>query len=45
VIGLETIRVNRIFDAGSGQPEYIPGTEVMPADSVILAIGQAADGF
>jgi len=45
VIGLETIRVRRVFDeARRFSPQFIDGTEqVMAADSVILAIGQAAD--
>ncbi len=45
VIGLETIQVRRVFDeARRFSPQFIDGTEqVLAADSVILAIGQAAD--
>lgn len=45
VVGLETIRVSRVFDEQRRfSPQVIEGTEqVFPADSVILAIGQAAD--
>jgi NADPH-dependent glutamate synthase beta subunit-like oxidoreductase len=45
VIGLETIRVRSVFDAdGRFNPTFHAGTEeVMPGDSVILAIGQASD--
>ena len=48
VAGLETIRVSRVFDEQRRfNPQFIEGTEqVLAADSVILAIGQAADlGF
>jgi ferredoxin len=48
VVGLETVRVSRVFDEQRRfSPQVIEGTEqVFPADSVILAIGQAADlGF
>ncbi len=45
VTGLETIQVRRVFDEQRRfSPQFIEGTEqVMAADSVILAIGQAAD--
>ncbi len=45
VRGLETIDVSSVFDAdGRFAPTFVPGTEtVIPADSVILAVGQAAD--
>jgi NADPH-dependent glutamate synthase beta subunit-like oxidoreductase len=45
VTGLETIDVQSVFDAeGRFNPTFLPGTEtVLPADSVILAVGQAAD--
>ncbi len=45
VVGLETIQVRRVFDEQRRfSPQFIEGTEqVMAADSVILAIGQAAD--
>jgi NADPH-dependent glutamate synthase beta subunit-like oxidoreductase/NAD-dependent dihydropyrimidine dehydrogenase PreA subunit len=45
VKGLETIAVRSIFDdTGRFNPSYIPGTEsVIEADTVIIAIGQAAD--
>jgi NADPH-dependent glutamate synthase beta subunit-like oxidoreductase/ferredoxin len=48
VTGLETIAVTSVFDAdGRFAPKFAEGTEdVIPADSVILAVGQAADvGF
>jgi formate dehydrogenase (NADP+) beta subunit len=48
VTGLETIDVTSVFDAqGRFAPTFAPGTEaVMPADTVILAVGQASDvGF
>jgi NADPH-dependent glutamate synthase beta subunit-like oxidoreductase len=48
VMGLETIDVTSVFDAqGRFSPTFAPGTEaVMPADTVILAVGQASDvGF
>ena len=43
--GLETIAVASVFDAeGRFSPSFEPGTEeVLPADTVILAVGQAAD--
>ncbi len=43
--GLETIAVTSVFDAnGRFSPTFAPGTEeVIPADTVILAVGQAAD--
>lgn len=45
VTGLETISVESVFDAeGRFAPTFRPGTEeVLPADTVILAVGQAAD--
>jgi len=45
VTGLETIAVESVFDAdGRFAPTFLPGTEeVLPADSVILAVGQATD--
>ena len=45
VTGLETIGVESVFDGqGRFAPTFRPGTEdVLPADSVILAVGQAAD--
>jgi formate dehydrogenase (NADP+) beta subunit len=45
VSGLETIAVESVFDAqGRFAPTFRPGTEdVLPADSVILAVGQVAD--
>jgi formate dehydrogenase (NADP+) beta subunit len=45
VIGLETIAVASVFDAeGRFAPTFTPGTEaVIPADTVILAVGQSAD--
>ena len=48
VSGLETIAVESVFDAdGRFAPVFVPGTEeVLEADTVILAVGQAADlGF
>jgi NADPH-dependent glutamate synthase beta subunit-like oxidoreductase len=45
VTGLETIGVASVFDeAGRFAPSFIDGTEdVLPADSIVLAVGQAAD--
>jgi NADPH-dependent glutamate synthase beta subunit-like oxidoreductase len=45
VTGLETIAVTSVFDAdGRFAPKFVPGTEaVIPADAVILAVGQGAD--
>lgn len=45
VTGLETIAVESVFDAqGRFAPTFLPETEgVLPADTVILAVGQAAD--
>ena len=48
VTGLETIAVTSVFDAdGRFAPTFAAGTEeVIPADTVILAVGQSADvGF
>jgi len=48
VTGLETIAVTSVFDdEGRFSPTFAPGTEeVIPADTVILAVGQGADvGF
>ena len=44
-IGLETLDVASVFDeAGRFNPKFMPGTErVLPADSIIMAIGQASD--
>jgi len=45
VTGIETIAVESVFDAqGRFAPTFLPGTEeVVPADSIVLAVGQAAD--
>ena len=45
VAGLETITVASVFDdTGRFNPSFIDGTEeVIPADSIILAVGQTAD--
>ena len=45
ITGLETINVASVFDAeGRFNPTFIPGTEaLLPADTIILAVGQAAD--
>jgi ferredoxin len=45
VTGLETIDVQAVFDEeGRFNPTFVADTEaVLPADSVILAVGQAAD--
>lgn len=45
VTGLETIDVRSVFDdEGRFNPTFLPGTEaVLPADTVILAVGQSAD--
>jgi formate dehydrogenase (NADP+) beta subunit len=45
VTGLETIAVTSVFDAqGRFSPTFEPDTEtVIPADTVILAVGQGAD--
>ena len=48
VTGLETIAVRSVFDAdGRFNPTFDDGTEdVLPADTIILAVGQATDvGF
>jgi NADPH-dependent glutamate synthase beta subunit-like oxidoreductase len=45
VRSLQTIDVESVFDAdGRFAPKFCPGTEaVLPADAVILAVGQVAD--
>jgi NADPH-dependent glutamate synthase beta subunit-like oxidoreductase/ferredoxin len=45
VTGLETIAVTSVFDAeGRFAPAFAAGTEeIIPADTVILAVGQGAD--
>ncbi len=45
VTGLETVAVASVFDAtGRFAPVYVDGTEeVLPADTIILAVGQGAD--
>ena len=45
VTGLETLDVASVFDeAGRFNPKFIQGTErILPADSIIVAIGQASD--
>ncbi len=45
VTGLETIAVESVFDAdGRFAPTFVAGSEsVLPADTVILAVGQAPD--
>jgi formate dehydrogenase (NADP+) beta subunit len=45
VTGLETIDVKSVFDdEGRFSPTFLTGTEsVLPADTVILAVGQTAD--
>jgi formate dehydrogenase beta subunit len=45
VTGVETIGVASVFDAdGRFAPSFLPGTEeIVDADTVILAVGQAAD--
>ncbi len=45
VVGLETIRCSSVFDKGHRfNPTFETGTEsVIPCDTVVLAIGQAAD--
>ena len=45
VTGLETVAVSSVFDAeGRFSPTFEPGTEeVIPADTIILAVGQGAD--
>ena len=45
VTGLETIAVESVFDAdGRFAPVFLPDTEALiPTDTVILAVGQAAD--
>ena len=45
VTGLETIAVDSVFDAsGRFAPTFLPDSaEIIPADTVILAVGQGAD--
>jgi NADPH-dependent glutamate synthase beta subunit-like oxidoreductase len=45
VTGLESVHCSSVFDEqGQFNPELVPGTEsVLPADTVILAIGQVTD--
>jgi len=45
ITGLETIDVASVFDEGGKfNPTFVPDTEsVLPADTIILAVGQAAD--
>lgn len=45
ITGLETIAVKSVFDDDHRfSPTFLPGTEsVIPADTVILAVGQTAD--
>src|SRR6202035_1234835 len=45
ITGLETIDVKSVFDDDHRfNPVFVPGTEaVLPADTVILAVGQTAD--
>ena len=45
VTGLETVAVSSVFDAqGRFAPTFEPNTEaVIPADTIILAVGQGAD--
>jgi len=45
VTGLETIAVESVFDDdGRFAPTFLPDTEaVVPADSIVLAVGQVAD--
>ena len=45
VTGLETIAVDSVFDEqGRFAPTFLPDTEVViPADSIVLAVGQSAD--
>ncbi|HLY83595.1 MAG TPA: FAD-dependent oxidoreductase [Acidimicrobiales bacterium] len=45
ITGLETIDVKSVFDEqGRFSPTFLPGSEaVLPADAVILAVGQTAD--
>ncbi|MCJ7436544.1 MAG: FAD-dependent oxidoreductase, partial [Acidimicrobiia bacterium] len=45
VTGLETIAVESVFDEqGRFAPTFFPDTEaVIPADSIVLAVGQSAD--
>jgi len=48
VTGLETIGVSSVFDTdGRFAPTFIDGTEeIIPADTIVLAVGQTADlGF
>jgi NADPH-dependent glutamate synthase beta subunit-like oxidoreductase/NAD-dependent dihydropyrimidine dehydrogenase PreA subunit len=45
VTGVEFLAVSRVFDeSGRFAPEFIPGSEtLLPADTVIVSIGQTAD--
>ncbi|MFI5180774.1 MAG: FAD-dependent oxidoreductase [Thermoanaerobaculia bacterium] len=45
VTGIEFLAVSRVFDeSGRFAPEFVPGSEtVVPADTVIVSIGQTAD--
>ena len=45
VTGVEFLAVSRVFDeSGRFSPQFVPGSEaVMPADTVIVAIGQTGD--
>jgi len=45
VTGVEFVAVSRVFDErGRFAPEFVPGSEsLVPADSVIIAIGQTGD--
>ncbi|MFQ5674354.1 MAG: FAD-dependent oxidoreductase, partial [bacterium] len=45
VVGLETIRCSSVFDEQDRfNPQFEPGTEqILDADSIIMAIGQASD--
>jgi len=45
ITGLETVAVSSVFDSeGRFSPTFVAGTEsVIPADTIILAVGQGAD--
>jgi formate dehydrogenase beta subunit len=45
VTGLETVKCSSVFDEnGRFNPKFVPGTEqVLKADTIIMAIGQASD--